>query len=122
MSCAWNATPVGPRWVRRWRPRRSVGESWVTYSMDPVWLPPGTRASPVPPVPPLTTVVVLSVLLGNGDGTLQPHQDFGAGTESFGVAAADLNGDGKPDMVAADINTSSVNVWLNTSPFAAALA
>jgi FG-GAP-like repeat len=45
---------------------------------------------------------VVSVLLGNGDGSFQPKQDYGAGgLEVTSVAVADLNGDGKPDLVAA---------------------
>ena len=47
---------------------------------------------------------LISVLLGNGDGTFQPHVDYEAGTPGFLMAAqspviADLNGDGKLDVV-----------------------
>jgi hypothetical protein len=48
---------------------------------------------------------VVSVLLGNGDGTFQPHHDFPidvfttTGFVANGIAAADLNGDGKLDLV-----------------------
>lgn len=41
-----------------------------------------------------------AVMLGNGDGTFQPQQVFdagGYGTNS--IAVADLNGDGKPDLL-----------------------
>ena len=38
------------------------------------------------------------VLLGNGDGTLQAGVNY-AGSTAGSVAAADLNGDGKPDLV-----------------------
>src|ERR1700733_7762892 len=40
----------------------------------------------------------VSVLLGNGDGTFQPHQDFPTGMRPLSVKAADLNGDGKLDL------------------------
>ena len=45
----------------------------------------------------------LSVLLGNGDGTFQPPQEYATG--GFGassVAIADFNGDGNPDVVVAN--------------------
>lgn len=41
----------------------------------------------------------VSVLLGNGDGTFQSHQDFGDYESSRAVAIADVTGDGRPDLV-----------------------
>jgi hypothetical protein len=42
----------------------------------------------------------VSVLLGNGDGTFRAHVDYRLPTkEASGIAVADLNGDGKPDLV-----------------------
>lgn len=41
----------------------------------------------------------VSVLLGNGDGTFQPQQSYFVGIFPLEVAIADLNGDGKPDLV-----------------------
>jgi hypothetical protein len=46
---------------------------------------------------------VVGVLLGNGDGTFQPAQTYGAGGyRTVSVAVADVNRDGKPDVVVAN--------------------
>src|SRR5207237_1037391 len=47
----------------------------------------------------------VSVLLGNGEGSFQTQQSFATGEYPSSVAAADINGDGKPDLVSA--NTTS---------------
>jgi Bacterial Ig-like domain (group 3)/FG-GAP-like repeat len=39
-----------------------------------------------------------SVLLGNGDGTFQPHVDYDTGTDSRQVAIGDFNEDGRLDL------------------------
>jgi hypothetical protein len=52
----------------------------------------------------------LSVLLGNGDGTFQTAQSYAAGPNPTSLAVADLNGDGKPDLVVA--NWDGVRVLL----------
>src|SRR5208283_3393855 len=44
-----------------------------------------------------------SVLRGNGDGTFGTPRNFGTvGSETASVAIADVNGDGRPDLVVAD--------------------
>jgi Bacterial Ig-like domain (group 3)/FG-GAP-like repeat len=60
----------------------------------------------------------LSVFFGNGDGTFQPFLRLDlptGGNDPLGVAAADLNGDGLADLVAANASSSTVGVLLNTS-------
>jgi hypothetical protein len=62
----------------------------------------------------------LTVNIGNGDGTfgapfLSPLTFSTGGTDPFGVAAADLNGDGLVDLVAANSSSNSVGVLLSTS-------
>ena len=56
----------------------------------------------------------VAVLLGNGNGTFQAQQTFstGAGSNPFSVAVADVNGDGKPDLIVANHNTNNVGVLL----------
>jgi hypothetical protein len=62
----------------------------------------------------------LTVLTGNGDGTFgvpfqSPLRFSTGGNDPFGVAAADLNGDGLVDLVATNTSSSTVGVLLNTS-------
>lgn len=71
--------------------------------------------------PPYCAPNPLAVLLGNGNGTFQPAQagfSAGAGTVPYYVAAADVNGDGKGDLLVTNrfacpsCYTGSVNVFL----------
>jgi probable HAF family extracellular repeat protein len=59
----------------------------------------------------------VSVSLGNGDGTFQPRTTYAVepgfgGSGPIAVAIADLNGDGKPDLVTADYSVNAVSVLL----------
>jgi hypothetical protein len=57
-------------------------------------------------------VATLSVLLGRGDGSLLPKHEYPAEEGANSVAAGDVNGDHKPDIVSAGGKT--VSVFLNT--------
>src|SRR5271166_1261781 len=52
----------------------------------------------------------ISVLLGNGDGTFQAHQDYSVGTDPVALAVGDLNNDGSPDIVTASNVGNSVSI------------
>jgi hypothetical protein len=55
----------------------------------------------------------VSVLLGNGDGTFQPHVDYPFSEFPFGVAAGKLSGQGGADLAVVNYLSSSVAVLLN---------
>ncbi|MGH7486294.1 MAG: FG-GAP-like repeat-containing protein, partial [bacterium] len=44
-----------------------------------------------------------------------PLQTFATGTFAYSVTVADVNGDGKPDLITADANSSDVSVLINTT-------
>jgi hypothetical protein len=54
----------------------------------------------------------VSVLLGNGDGTFQLQKTFPVGVQPYSVAVADLNGDGRPDIVTANKSENTVSVLM----------
>jgi hypothetical protein len=58
----------------------------------------------------------VSILLGKGNGTFNTTVNYsaGAGTDPSGIAAADFNGDGKPDLVVADGGSNSISVLMNS--------
>jgi hypothetical protein len=63
----------------------------------------------------------VSVLLnqtapGSGVVTFLAQQTFAVGTGPFFVAAADVNGDGRPDLVTPNTGDKTVSVLLNTTP------
>jgi FG-GAP-like repeat/FG-GAP repeat/PASTA domain len=55
----------------------------------------------------------VSVLLGAGDGSFGAHVDYPTPWPGLAVASGDLNGDGRPDLVAAD--APKVSVFLNSA-------
>ena len=58
------------------------------------------------------TSSTVSILLGNGDGTFQPHIDLAVGALPSSVVAADFNGDGKMDLAVANSFDATVSVLL----------
>lgn len=59
----------------------------------------------------------VSLFLGNGDGTLQPvtNLDGEPNNVPVGIASADLNGDGKPDIIVVNRDYNEITVRLNTT-------
>ena len=52
----------------------------------------------------------VGVLLGNGDGTFQPAVAYGSGgLDAVSVAVAEVNGDGKPDLLVANFCSNCQN-------------
>src|SRR5206468_2310605 len=54
----------------------------------------------------------VSVLLGNGDGTFGEQRPFTVGSSPIAVRAADVNGDGRPDLIIANSADNTVSVLL----------
>lgn len=54
----------------------------------------------------------VSVLLGNGDGTFQPHTDYGTGLVSSSLAVGDFRSNGKLDLAVVNNGSSSVSILL----------
>jgi hypothetical protein len=44
-----------------------------------------------------------------------PRLDIPTGIFTYGIAAADLNGDGKPDLISSSINDEKISIYKNTS-------
>lgn len=73
---------------------------------------------------------IVAVLLGRGDGTFQEPVDFlSGGANPRAVLAADINGDARPDVIAANLcprsdecdgrSMGTIGVLLNNGPFCA---
>jgi uncharacterized protein (TIGR03437 family) len=54
----------------------------------------------------------IAVLLNKGDGSFQPPVKYAAGNGPINVQVADVNGDGKPDIITADNSGGTVSVLL----------
>ena len=65
---------------------------------------------------PTSTRNTVGLLLGNGAGGSRRRSPLAAGTGPSGIAAADLNGDGRLDLAIANANSNNVTVLLATGP------
>jgi hypothetical protein len=59
---------------------------------------------------------------GSGTAAFAAQKTFAVGGQIFGVAAADVNGDGRPDLAVANFNEKTVGVLLNTTPSGSGMA
>ena len=55
----------------------------------------------------------VSLMLGNGNGTLTYAGAYAVGSSPSAVAVGDFNGDGRPDVAAANAGSNTVSVLLN---------
>lgn len=58
----------------------------------------------------------ISVLLGFGNGQFLTRQTFDVGSEPTWIGIADLNADGKPDVVVVNRLSGTVQTFINRSP------
>jgi hypothetical protein len=61
----------------------------------------------------------VSVLLGNGDGTLSYAGAFATGSSPAAVAVGDFNADGRPDVATANAGSNTFSVLLNDGAWTA---
>lgn len=66
------------------------------------------------------SVLLNTTVPGAATSSFASQQPFTTGTNSTSVAAADVNGDGKPDLIVANILENTVSVLLNTTTAGAA--
>jgi len=65
-----------------------------------------------PKHPVSANVNVVSILLGNGDGTLQMHVEYPTGTTPKSVVDGDFNDDGKLDLAVTNQDDNTVSILL----------
>ncbi len=61
------------------------------------------------------SVFLNTTMPGASLANFAPQQTFAAGTYPYSIATADVNGDGKPDLIVANEGSSAVSVFLNTT-------
>jgi hypothetical protein len=66
------------------------------------------------------SVLLNTTAAGSMTPTFAAQKTFAVGTNPVGVAAADLNGDGRPDLVVTNASDKTVSVLLNGTPAGAA--
>ena len=79
-------------------------------------LVPVTIAANPSPGPDITFQLVLDTATGIGPApNFAAQQTFATGALPYSVTVADINGDGQPDLIVANLNGSTVSVLLNTT-------
>ena len=68
------------------------------------------------------SVLLNTTAVGSANATFAAQQTFAADTRTKSVTAADLNGDGKPDLVTANYGNNTISVLLNTTAAGASAA
>jgi hypothetical protein len=61
------------------------------------------------------SLLLNDTVLGTYPPNFRSQQTFAAGTEPSSVAAGDLNGDGRPDVIVSNYNAASISVLINTT-------
>lgn len=64
----------------------------------------------------IISLISVSILPGNGDGSFQAAQIFGAESNPIAMAKGAFDVDQKPDLVVANAGSNTVSVLLNTTP------
>jgi len=62
------------------------------------------------------SVLLNTTSTGSSTPSFSTKTDFTTGTNPYSVAIADVNGDGKPDIVVANVLDNTLSVLLNTTP------
>jgi hypothetical protein len=57
----------------------------------------------------------ISILMGNGDGTFQPHVEYPTTSFPFGIVVGDFNGDGALDLAVTDLPATNANCFVSGS-------
>jgi hypothetical protein len=63
-----------------------------------------------------------TISAGTGIPSFTSQKTFGVGNAPSAVTIADINGDGKPDLIVANYNDNSVSVLLNNTPVGSSIA